>query len=107
VIAEGTADELKTRTGGQLLVLRVGRADVAAARAALAPLGDADTSEDGGLVLPADESRDGGGAVVRAAQLLGEAGIALEEIALRRPTLDDVFLQLTGAPPAADEEPAA
>ncbi len=112
VIAEGTADELKTRTGGQLLAVQVAREQLDAARTALSPLGDVEQVEDGSLVVPAP---DGGAFVVRAAQLLGDAGVALEEIALRRPTLDDVFLQLTGAPPAPhsardaapdDQEPA-
>jgi ABC-2 type transport system ATP-binding protein len=107
VIAEGTADELKARTGGQLLAVRVAAEHRDAARTALGPLGEVERDDDGTLLVPAP---DGGPFVVRAAQLLGDAGIALDEISLRRPTLDDVFLQLTGRPPAADatdEEPAA
>ena len=102
VIAEGTADELKGRAGGQLVAVRVAAGDVAAARAALAPLGEAEQVGDGSLVVPASDGVD----VVRAAQLLGDAGIGLDEIALRRPTLDDVFLQLTGHASTPDEEPA-
>ena len=112
VIAEGTADELKTRTGGQLLAVQVPREQLDAARTALSPLGEVEQVEDGSLVVPAP---DGGAFVVRAASLLGDAGVTLEEIGVRRPTLDDVFLQLTGAPPAPhsardaapdDQEPA-
>ncbi len=99
VIAEGTADELKTRTGGQLLAVQVPREQLDAARTALSPLGEVEQVEDGSLVVPAP---DGGAFVVRAASLLGDAGVTLEEIGVRRPTLDDVFLQLTGAPPAPD-----
>jgi ABC-2 type transport system ATP-binding protein len=93
VIAEGTADELKTRTGGQVVAVRVAREDGERARAALAQLGDVEQTEDGSLTVPAP---DGGEFVVRCAQLLTDAGIDLEEMALRRPTLDEVFLSLTG-----------
>jgi ABC-2 type transport system ATP-binding protein len=104
VIAEGTADELKTRTGGQVVAVRVAADDVARARTALAPLSAGEAVEragDGSLLVPAP---DGGGFVVRAAQLLEQAGVPLEEIALRRPTLDDVFLTLTGHAARQDDE---
>ena len=107
VIAEGTADQLKARTGGQLLAVRVAAEHRSTGRTALAPLGEVEQDDDGTLLVPAP---DGGPFVVRAAQLLGDAGVPLDEISLRRPTLDDVFLQLTGRPPDADdadEEPAA
>jgi hypothetical protein len=58
-------------------------------------------SEDGTLTLAAP---DGGSFVVRAAQALQDAGVVLDEIGLRRPTLDDVFLTLTGRPPPADPD---
>ncbi len=50
-----------------------------------------------------------GGAIVEAVRALDEAGVGVEDIALRRPTLDDVFLALTGhaAEAAEDEEVAA
>ncbi len=93
VIANGTPDELKTQVGGQKLHVRVPRADVAAALRALAPLGGADvTAETGTLTLAAP---DGGSFVVRAATALQDAGVAIDEVRLARPTLDDVFLTLT------------
>ena len=108
VIAEGTADELKDRTGGQVLTVRVPREQSEQARRALAPLapdGEVAPSEDGTLTLAAAD----GGDVVRAAQALQQAGVVLDEISLRRPTLDDVFLDLTGraAPDDADEQEVA
>ena len=106
VIAEGTADELKDRTGGQVLTVRVPRGRVEDARRVLAALAGGEEvgqSEDGTLTVPAP---DGGAFVVRAAQALEAEGVALDEIALRRPTLDEVFLGLTGqAPPAPTDEP--
>ncbi len=109
VIAEGTADQLKDRTGGQVLTVRVPREQAASARQALAGLApdeEVAQAEDGTLTVAAP---DGGDFVVRAAQALGGAGVRLDEIALRRPTLDEVFLTLTGraAVESADEEEAA
>ena len=107
VIAEGTSDELKATVGGQVLVVRVDRDRVEDARRALAPLADGgDVGADGGeLTLPAP---DGGPFVVRAAAALTDEGIDVDEISLRRPTLDDVFLTLTGrADPDDDEETGA
>ena len=104
VIAEGTANELKDRTGGQVLAVRVPQEQATTARLALAPLNPGDEvgqSEDGTLTLAAP---DGGDFVVRAAQALRDAGVPLDEISLRRPTLDDVFLTLTGRAPAAEPD---
>ena len=60
------------------------------------------------ITVPA---RGGAGRLVRVVRELDEAGIAIDDIALRRPTLDDVFLTLTGhaaeIAPAATEEPIA
>ncbi|MBR7827378.1 ATP-binding cassette domain-containing protein [Actinospica sp. MGRD01-02] len=107
VIARGTADELKTQVGGERLQLVVhdrDRLDDAArilARLALAePTVDRRTRE---LLAPIE-----GGAklLVETVRELDNAGIAVDDLALRRPTLDDVFLTLTGkaAEPTANEE---
>ena len=103
VIAEGTPDELKTRVGGNRLEIRIDdehKAD--AALAALAPVADGRPSfEDGALRVPLDRRR---GEIADAVRLLDDAGIGIEDIAVGRPSLDDVFLQLTGH--AAEEEGA-
>jgi ABC-2 type transport system ATP-binding protein len=103
VIAQGSADELKSSVGGQVVAVRVGaRADDA--RVALHRLtDDVGSYEDGALTVPAP---DGAASVVRVAAALDHAGVDVEEIALRRPTLDDVFLTLTGRP-APDTEAVA
>jgi ABC-2 type transport system ATP-binding protein len=105
VIAQGTADELKDQVGGERLELTVAEASqVEAARGALAPLGagEAQVDRDGRrLTVPVD----GGSAVLVAAiRELDAAGVTVSDIGLRRPTLDDVFLSLTGhaAEEAAD-----
>ena len=47
--------------------------------------------------------RDHGGAIASAVRRLDAAQIEVEDIALRRPTLDDVFLTLTGRPPEPED----
>ena len=101
VIAQGTGSELKDRVGGQILEVELVRAaERDKARVALAGIG-CDEPEPGErlaqLTLPAP--RDGLEMIEDAASALRKAGIAVSDLGLRRPTLDDVFLQLTGAPP--------
>jgi ABC transporter DrrB family efflux protein len=102
VIAQGTGSELKDRVGGQILEVElVNLAERDDARAALAGIGCGEP-EPGDrlaqLTLPAP--RAGLEMIEDAASALREANIAVSDLGLRRPTLDDVFLQLTGAPPA-------
>ncbi|MFJ6281146.1 ABC-2 type transport system ATP-binding protein [Arthrobacter subterraneus] len=95
VIAEGTSDQLKAQIGGhRVVVTLVNEADAGAAREILARHGDG---------TPAVNDRTVEVSVVegpRALQYvlsdLGEAGIELHDAGMRRPTLDDVFLKLTG-----------
>jgi ABC transporter DrrB family efflux protein len=102
VIAEGTGNELKDRVGGQILEVElssVGQRD--RARAVLARVGCGEPEPDerpDRLTLPAP--RNGLELVEEAAAGLRQAQIGVSDIGLRRPTLDDVFLQLTGAPPS-------
>ncbi len=104
VIAEGTSDELKDRVGGERLeVTLAGEADAERAVDVLAPLGDGDRPvADGAHVTVAVARRTG--AIAAAVRSLDSAGIDVEDLALRRPTLDDVFLALTGK--HAEEETA-
>src|SRR5207302_2062588 len=95
VIAEGTPDELKDRVGGERLEIRLGNpADAERATAALASMADDPPVADGTLLTVGIHRR--AGAIVAAVRCLDGAGVAVEDIALRRPTLDDVFLGLTG-----------
>ena len=106
VIAEGTPRELKTQVGGERLEVTLcdpGRRH--AAVSALAGIGDDPPDAVDGIVrVPL---RDRSGAIAAAVRRLDEAGVAIDDIALREPTLDDVFLQLTGHGVEADEEPEA
>jgi ABC-2 type transport system ATP-binding protein len=104
VIAEGTGNELKDRVGGQILEVELSSAGQRdRAQAVLAGVGCGDPQPDerpDRLTLPAP--RDGLALVEEAAAGLRRAQIGVSDIGLRRPTLDDVFLQLTGAPPSQD-----
>ena len=104
VIAEGTPDELKDRVGGERLEVRLSDgADTDAAIRALAPMSDEPPiAEDATVRLPV---RGRSGTIVEAVRRLDEAGIGVEDLGLRRPTLDDVFLSLTGhAVETADDD---
>jgi ABC-2 type transport system ATP-binding protein len=95
VIAEGTSDELKSRVGGDRVeVTLVDEADAPAAASALVGLCQDAPQIDGNIVRVTVDSR--GGAVMDAARLLDRTNATVEDIAVRRPTLDDVFLTLTG-----------
>jgi ABC transporter DrrB family efflux protein len=107
VIAEGTGDELKDRVGGQILEVEL--TDLRQreeAEAALLRVGCGTPEEDerpNRLTLPAP--RESLVLVEEAAAELRRAGIGVSDIGLRRPTLDDVFLQLTGQAPGENGNP--
>jgi ABC-2 type transport system ATP-binding protein len=110
VIAEGTTDELKSRVGGDLLALRVAdRAMTAEAADAIADLGSGApqvVAEAGEVSLPVAQ---GASLLAEVVRRLDAAGLEISDLALRRPTLDDVFLALTGhvAEAEADQDGAA
>jgi ABC-2 type transport system ATP-binding protein len=95
VIAGGSPDELKDRVGGERLEIRLedGAPGELAVRA-LASMTDEPPSVEGDLVRVGVRRRDG--AIVEAVRRLDRAGVGVQDITLRRPTLDDVFLALTG-----------
>jgi ABC-2 type transport system ATP-binding protein len=102
VIARGTSDELKNTVGGMRLEVSLeDRADAPAAIDALAGLGEDQPALEDGVVRVAVRERRG--TIVAAVQRLNAAGVGVDDLVLRRPTLDDVFLTLTGH--AAEEEP--
>jgi ABC-2 type transport system ATP-binding protein len=105
VIAEGTADELKSSTGGQVVEVRVtNAADVDRAARVLSGIGEAEairTSEHVATVI----AEHGVASVADAAEALRREQLDVTDLALRRPTLDDVFLDLTGR--AVDQKPSS
>lgn len=110
VIAQGTADELKTSVGGDRIELVVAtNGQIESAVSALASLGTGQPVVDDvarKILVPVS---GGSTAIVDAVRRLDEAKVEIEDIALRRPTLDDVFLSLTGhvAEEVVEEVPAA
>jgi len=107
VIAEGTPNELKSRIGGERLEIHLcdgGRGEQALA--ALTELASEQPFlEDGTVRVPVTERR---GTIADAVRRLDDAGIAIDDISVSTPTLDDVFLTLTGhaAEEAAEEAEA-
>src|SRR5947209_8484166 len=100
VIAEGTGNELKDRVGGKILEVELASAaERTRAAVVLTAVGCGDPEPgDRPDVLTLPAPRDGLELIADAAAALRQAGIEVSDLGLRRPTLDDVFLQLTGAP---------
>lgn len=106
VIAKGTSESLKDSVGGDRVEIVVkDAATLPAASAALAALGSSEPKideEDRRVTVPVT---GGSTVLVDVVRGLDSAGVVLEDLSLRRPTLDDVFLTLTGR--TAEEEEAA
>ncbi|BCK52248.1 ATP-binding cassette domain-containing protein [Nocardia wallacei] len=97
VIARGTADELKTMVGGDRIELTVDHADsLAVAQQALAALAVGEIHLEPGLRRITVPVSEGSQALVDAIGRLAEHQVQIHDVGLRRPSLDDVFLTLTG-----------
>ena len=104
VIAEGTSDQLKDRVGGERLEVRLTDRDAApVATQALAPMSDEPPTTEGDTVRVSIGR--GSGAIVQAVRRLDDAGVDVADVTLRRATLDDVFLSLTGHAAEDDASP--
>jgi len=108
VIADGTPDELKSRAGQDLVEVHAHRGDdLSRLATALEQLGGAAPRIDeitGRVTVPVD---DGRAAIARTVRVLDQFDVEVDDIGVRRPTLDEVFLTLTGSSIAdADAEEA-
>ncbi len=104
VIAAGTAEELKNRVGGDVLEFAVpDRTRCGDAVTAVTKIGESDphVDEETGVVSIGVGGR-GSDALIEAVRALDDAQVLTQGLALRRPSLDDVFMALTGH--AAEEE---
>ena len=100
-VAEGTAAQLKAQIGGEVLEARVSTADLERASALIADLTQTPPQvdrHDGRISVP---TTGGAKTLITAGRRLDDAGVALAELGLRHPSLDDVFLALTGRSAAA------
>jgi len=106
LIAEGTSTELKEKVGGDVIEIEVAdRAHVMAAAAAVKGVGTERPridEQEGRVRIPVSSPV---GVITETVRKLDAAGIKLRDLAIRRPTLDDVFLTLTGS--AIEAEAAA
>ncbi|MGW3950783.1 ATP-binding cassette domain-containing protein [Streptomyces sp. NPDC004752] len=96
VVADGTADELKALTGGDRIDVVLRDADQLDTALALLPLPAVDVTVDPDRRLLSAPVTDRMAALSGVVRALEAAGIEAADIALRRPTLDEVFLHLTG-----------
>jgi ABC-2 type transport system ATP-binding protein len=97
VVAAGTADELKDRLGGDVFEARVtNRADLERAASLIAELGSAPPHLDPDLNRIRIPTKGGAKMLITAGRILEDGGIALDDLGIRRPSLDDVFLAITG-----------
>ena len=96
LITEGTSDELKDKVGGSVVQMVVPEADRPAAAQILRAVAGADPSFDaatGRMTIPAQE---GASTLLQVTRRLDELELVPDDLGLRKPTLDDVFLSLTG-----------
>jgi ABC-2 type transport system ATP-binding protein len=104
VIARGTSEELKDQVGGERLELSVKTsADVETAVQILARVGNGEVNADKESRRLSVPVTNGGDSLIQSIRAFDEAGITPLDVALRRPTLDDVFLTLTGHAAEAEE----
>jgi len=96
VIARGTSDSLKRQVGGERLEIVVENEFVAAVKEIVAKVSASAVNVDEGLRQISAPVTTGSKALIEAAKLLDEKGIHPLDIGLKRPSLDDVFLSLTG-----------
>ena len=108
VIAHGTAAQLKAKLGGAMLEARVSDpGDLDRAAMLFADVGHVEPRVDRDRRLVSIPTPVGTTLLLAAARRFEEESIGLDDLGIRRPSLDDVFLSLTGAPATTDRPPGA
>ncbi|TVP66993.1 MAG: ATP-binding cassette domain-containing protein [Nitriliruptor sp.] len=103
VVQEGTADELKDAVGGSVLELVVHDEDRVTAVETISSATGEEVAELGGRRLRV-AAREGSRTLLEVVRALDAAGVEADDIGLHRPSLDDVFLAVTGEPAGSDLE---
>jgi len=96
VIARGTSDELKRQVGGERLEIVAAANDLAQVKEIVAKVAGGNVSVDEGIRQVSAPVTTGSKALIEAARQLDDLGIHPLDIGLKRPSLDDVFISLTG-----------
>jgi ABC-2 type transport system ATP-binding protein len=97
IITQGTADELKSQVGGDILELHLARHDEAVKAAEIVKeFGDEAPHADAGSGVVTLPVSGGAAILVDVVRKLDQSGLKLVDVMLRRPSLDDVFMKLTG-----------
>ena len=96
VIARGTSDQLKRQVGGERLEIVVEGKDLASAKEIVSKVAGTNVNVDEGLRQVSAPVTTGSKALIEAARELDDRGIHPLDIGLKRPSLDDVFIALTG-----------
>jgi daunorubicin resistance ABC transporter ATP-binding subunit len=102
VIAEGTAEELKARIGGERLVVRLSESHPGAADV-LVPFVQGDVAVDESARTLSATIQPVPGLVTSLVRALDDRGIAVDDVQIHHPSLDEVFFTLTGRPPTEDD----
>ena len=105
IVAEGTPADLKRSIGSDVILVRVDAADAVRAAGALDGIAGVEHVEARGDTVVVGAS-NGGASLSPVAVALSGAGVAVHELTLRTPTLDDVFLEMTGERMKEQEESA-
>jgi daunorubicin resistance ABC transporter ATP-binding subunit len=105
VIASGTPAELKTLAGDDMIEVHVHDADLLPAVSGVLGTIGHDLRVDVPTRRAFVSADDGSARLMEALRALDQQGLAVEDISLRRPTLDEVFLSLTGKPAQTTNSP--
>lgn len=104
LIAEGTSDELKDDMGGSIVELTVVPADLDSTLEALAATFGSSVTYEAGRNLISIPAPNGPADLMSASRSLDSIGVTPTQLDVRKPTLDDVFLKITGKQTPATEE---